>query len=568
MRTWLALLLALACIVLSAPVAAQSLTVEVLQTEGDLDTPPITPPVLERLMAATPDEAVHLSLPRRQSTYWLRLTTDRTIEAREGLVLVLRGPPAIGPVTYWPPGVGERVINDAEHGGPPLMRRGWVLPLPDGWPASNVVYLRVNGEVADPLKLSFSTVPEIARTERGEARFQVAAFTAMMLMAVTMVGIWIVFRDMVYLGYGAYLACAGMYLLLMSGDASEMWGLSQLASGRVMIPWVVATLATIFQIGFSLRFLDLQRLMPRTAWTVRAIQWANLAWLAVLLIGREHVYGWWYIGGNLLLLLGIPLMLVIALIAWRKGAPYAGYYLLGWTPLLTLTAMIAANTLGLQTSDWAERGLTLTAVLESGVLALALSQHAANRHRILLLAQQSAERDLLTGALNGNALRQMLEAWSSPGSLNVNRYGLLLLDLDGFSAINAQHGRAVGDALLQQVLGRIRSVLRPDDTVARISADCFGVVAESERTDCEQLARRMAEVVVERPFLIDGHAIAASASIGLAMSQRGEPVSHLFERVTQALRSASAAGRNAVSVAQSTDRPREAAPRVRRAQAD
>ena len=77
------------------------------------------------------------------------------------------------------------------------------------------------------------------RQERGDARFMAAAFTAMMLMAVAMVGVWVAFRDFVYLGYGAYLGCMATYLLLLSGDASEMWGLASLAS-EPAVGWALA----------------------------------------------------------------------------------------------------------------------------------------------------------------------------------------------------------------------------------------------------------------------------------------------------------------------------------------
>ncbi|MBT2748401.1 MULTISPECIES: diguanylate cyclase [unclassified Lysobacter] len=548
-----ALMVALAC--LCAPAAAQSLKVEVLMTDTDLQTPPVGAPVMRSLTAERPDDVIRFSLPRRSEGYWLRLTSQRSIKPGDGLMLVVRGSRAMGPLLYYPPGAAHlREIQDAERGGVPLMRRGWVLSLPNGWPTSTVAYVRIKGRAAmSEIRLSFASIPELARQERGDARFMAAAFTAMMLMAVAMVGVWVAFRDFVYLGYGAYLACMATYLLLRSGDASEMWGLAGMAS-EPAVGWALATLATIFQIGFSLRFLDLPRLMPRTTWVLRSIQWANMFWLLVLVLLREHVYGWWYIGGNALLLLGVPLMLVIAVVAWRKGAPYAGYYLLGWTPMLVLAAALAANILGLQDAEWAERGLALTAVLESAVLALALSQHAANRHRIVLLARQSVERDPLTGALNAQVLEQMLEAWSSPGSLNVNTYGLLLVDLDGFGEVNARYGRAVGDALLQQALSRMRGVLSPDDTIARMEGDCFGIVSECERGECELLARRIGETFAQRPFRIDGHEITISVSIGLAMSQRGEQVAALFERVRFALRNATAAGRNAVSVAQSGSR--------------
>ena len=148
--------------------------------------------------------------------------------------------------------------------------------------------------------------------------------------------------------------------------------------------------------------------------------------------------------------------LMLAVWAWRKGATYAGYYLLGWGPLLAMVVLVAAHLLGVTHAPWAEQLLPAMAVLESGVLVLALSQHAANRHRLAVLARETVERDPLTGAMNAKAFRQLLESWQHLGVLGSKRYGLLLIDHDDLRQLNGRYGRAVGDAVLQQVLQQVR----------------------------------------------------------------------------------------------------------------
>ena len=530
------------------PAAAQQLRVDVLQTREEMDGPPAAAAVAMRA-DATPDAPAVLTLPRREAGYWLRLTVDGAMPANGDMRLLLRGPRAIGPVRFYPPLAEPRTVRDAASGGSTLLRRGWVLSLPHGWPTGAVAYLRINGAVTEPIRLQLDSVPGLVRAERHDTRLTMAVFTTLMLMALAMFAVWLVFRDGLYLSYAGYVTCVAVYALMVSGDAAEMWGLAWLDGFGAPGRWAAATLAVLLQLVFTLRFLELPRRLPWGARAVQAMIAVHAALLVVLLLGREHVAGWYHVAGNVLLLLSIPLVLACAALAWRRGAAYAGYYLLGWSPMIVLAASGAGRQLGLLPPGWSVGGLPMVALVQSAVLALALSRHAANRHRITLLARQSLERDPLTGALNRRVVEQMLDAWAELGGLGARRYGVLMLDIDRLRVINNTHGRAIGDAVLQQALARIRSLVAAEDTVARMEADSFAVVSEGRREDCELLAQRLADGFSRRPFRIDGHQIEVSISIGLAMSRRGESSASLLARARHALDHARMAGDNAVSIA-------------------
>jgi diguanylate cyclase (GGDEF)-like protein/PAS domain S-box-containing protein len=93
---------------------------------------------------------------------------------------------------------------------------------------------------------------------------------------------------------------------------------------------------------------------------------------------------------------------------------------------------------------------------------------------------------------------------------------VLFVDLDDFKIVNDSLGHESGDRLLAQVAERLRSCVRPGDTVARLFGDEFAVLLESPTAGDE--AQRVAARVLERlqtPFELGGREIFASASIGI-----------------------------------------------------
>lgn len=520
------------------PATAQALHVEVLLTDGELDGPPASAPVLTRAEAAQPGDEVQLDVPRRDGHYWLRITSDRALDAGQQPVLVLNGSRGLGAVTFYPPGAPSRVVREARAGGSPLLRRGWVLPLPHGWPEASVAYLQVSGDGSEPLRLRIAGTAELIHEQRNGARVGAATATAMLVMVLAMLGLWAMFRDVLYLGYAGYLACVVGYSLVLSGDAAEIPGLDGLVRGGATLRWGLATLAVVLQLVFSLRFLELDRVLPRAAALVRVLLWLHAALLATLLLGRELVHGWYPVVGNTLLVTCAPLLLVVAALAWRRGAVYGGWFLLGWSPMVLVAALASAHQLGLLRAGWADAALPLLAVLESLVLAVALAHHAIARHRLALSAQDSLECDPLTGALDGGALERLLGSWYRRASFGRNSYGLLMLEIEDFDALRAQRGKVFGDAVLQQALARMRSLLRADDTIARIDGARFAIVSECRREDCEHLAERIGAGFARQPFRIDGREIAVGVSVGLVMSRRGESANELLQRAVHAMQQA------------------------------
>ena len=106
------------------------------------------------------------------------------------------------------------------------------------------------------------------------------------------------------------------------------------------------------------------------------------------------------------------------------------------------------------------------------------------------------------------------------GDSSTETVAVLLLDLDDFKTVNDSLGHAAGDELLVAVATRLRSCVRPGDTLARLAGDEFAILLDD--LDDERAAVAVAKRVgarLEAPFEIDEMEIAVRASIGISLGQ-------------------------------------------------
>jgi len=157
-----------------------------------------------------------------------------------------------------------------------------------------------------------------------------------------------------------------------------------------------------------------------------------------------------------------------------------------------------------------------------------------------------AHFDSLTGLANRAHLQHELE--SKLQNLEPStKLAVLCIDLDRFKAVNDTLGHPIGDDLLRVVATRLKAAVRPSDIVARLGGDEFAVIQSGVRS-IDNIGVVSERIISElaAPFLIQGHSINISGSIGVSVATEGtcDPAD-LLKRADLALYEAKSSGRNA-----------------------
>jgi len=195
-------------------------------------------------------------------------------------------------------------------------------------------------------------------------------------------------------------------------------------------------------------------------------------------------------------------------------------------------------------------------VATSAEEVLGLVRDISERKRTEEQIRRLAYCDSLTGIPNRQAFLETLETELVRSRKANKKFAVLFMDLDAFKRINDTLGHNVGDHLLKVVSDRLRETIRPSDMVsrhehasnnlARLGGDEFTIlIPDLERVEnALNVAHRVKEAM-RRPFLIDGHEIFVTASIGISLyPEDGEDCNSLLKYADTAMYHAKNCGKN------------------------
>jgi len=147
-----------------------------------------------------------------------------------------------------------------------------------------------------------------------------------------------------------------------------------------------------------------------------------------------------------------------------------------------------------------------------------LVRKVARLERLAAESRYGAYHDSLTGLPNRALMLERLNQALLLGIRKNMAVGILMIDLDGFKAVNDRFGHCMGDLLLQQVAARVLGCIRASDTACRYGGDEFVIMVPQARGSEETHAlKRKLAAQLALPYQLREHLVAVGASIGTAV---------------------------------------------------
>lgn len=173
-----------------------------------------------------------------------------------------------------------------------------------------------------------------------------------------------------------------------------------------------------------------------------------------------------------------------------------------------------------------------------------LEREALELHSKLAKESIDSRVDSLTGIANRKAFEEHFGRLAEGGNAELG--SVLLWDIDRFKLINDNFGHRAGDRVLQRVAECLNALLGPNDMLARIGGEEFGMLLQNRsRDDTARLAEQIRAAVAATGFHFRGAPVRVTVSCGFTTLLKGDTTEAAFNRADAALYKAKDCGRNA-----------------------
>lgn len=490
------------------------------------------------------DPALLQQFPRSSAGSWVVLAPQPPWNNDERVLTIY--PPAMGTITVL--GTSETrslALDDFSETLHGHGRLAWRVPASQ--PASALILLRFEPSqtLSAPVRFEMQSWSEYLQQDASWLVFASACFAVMLAMVLMALCFALMLHDVTYAWYAGYILCYTLIQGIQTGFMFHPMEWTWLSGMALMAGSSAVALSVAFASLFMMRFCELQRYAPLLRVPIMALA---VGMIQLVLMRCSHIKLLVEVAQillNPLLMIGAILLLVAAIVAVARGSRQAWFFLVGWTPLLLLTALTSAQVSGaLPQLDWLNDASLGGGAFEAIVLSLGLADRALILRHDRDIVRVLADHDALTNVLNRRAWSERASAMLASGP--EHPVALLFLDLDHFKLLNDRQGHNTGDRALIAVAKALAAELRPSDLLGRYGGEEFVAVLDGTTP---QQAMHVATRLCRRVHRLE---IAASddsllsVSIGIAMRQEGDDLESLVERADQAMYDAKLNGRNRV----------------------
>lgn len=333
-----------------------------------------------------------------------------------------------------------------------------------------------------------------------------------------------------------------------------------LRTAYLMVPAIVVT----FEL-FAREYFQIRRAKP-VQWTLQGL---SLVQALMLLLLPQRWYQQTFLGYQLIAMLAAVMVMVWAIRAvWQlhEGAVvyltgFLFFFATGVNDLLFSMQIVQTGyflgfgLLGLIMSQASILALRMRRALRTeAFLKQHLEQQVQERTRELEQEKERFENlskiDSLTGLYNKGALMDMIRMEAEALDHYEHPFSIVMVDLDGFKAVNDTHGHVVGDGVLRQVGTLLMSQSRRADFIGRYGGEEFLLVLPFTGTeDALRHAEQLRAQIEALQFPVEGEMLHVTASFGVATA-RTSPVEvmQLIRRADDAMYEAKHLGKNRVAV--------------------
>jgi diguanylate cyclase (GGDEF)-like protein len=480
---------------------------------------------------------------------WLRIAIERTREANEPLVLILRDA-RNSRVTLFPSGRKPTAQSIwSEEPSTRFARDALYFPLGNAIRAGDVHYLHIDkpsGGANLAMAIQIDDMATVNAANLGHLRIMALLIGALLALGCTVLIMWLWRGERAFLYYGGTTLMGALYLAFFFSEGYAWFGFSAnslMAFNAMAVPGLVG-------IGFDLLFyrevLDFTRHSRRMAALFKALAIFFFAMGALFLGAGGDLQRVLVSIANLAVLLTTFVVMYPVVVASARGDRVARLLFGAWAFTLLFTVWRVVSILrGEPHTPELYYGFPISIVAAAILKACALAERMRLRRsgRAFVLAGESAgppadEYDAIVGRLR-SACEQAGPAGQATAVLKVQ--------VDNAALIAASHGKPVLRRCVTLLQSRIRNTLRDDDALGSVgdsellvvlpgaSAKAAGLVAERIRM-CASASR----------IDSDGMSLAITVSVGLAWTQGSAEAAALMDQADAAAATADNAGGNRV----------------------